>query len=98
MSSVPARCAGWFATIPTLLPAEPREADDDVLREVAVHFEERAVVGHRVHEIVHVVRLIRRLGHERVERRIFTIHRIRRLARAAHRPGCWREDSRAAPE
>ncbi len=44
MSSMPARCAGWLATMPTERAAEPREADDDVAGEVAVHFEEVAVV------------------------------------------------------
>ena len=44
--------------------AETREPDDDVPREVLVHLEELAVVDDRVHEVVHVVRLVRRLRHE----------------------------------
>ena len=49
MSSVPARCAGWLATMPTAPAAEPREADDDVPRVVACTSRNVAVVDDRVH-------------------------------------------------
>ena len=48
MSRQPARTAGWLATMPTLRPAEAREAHHDVGREVRVHLEEAAVVHHRL--------------------------------------------------
>ena len=60
--------------------AQPREADDDVLREVPMHFEERAVVDDGVNQIVDVVRLVRLLRHQPVERVVFAIDRIGRRA------------------
>jgi hypothetical protein len=43
--------------------AEPSEADDDVLREVAMDFEKRPLVRDRVDQIEHVVGLVRRCRH-----------------------------------
>ena len=59
--------------------AEPREADQDVLREVRVHLEEVAIVHDRVDDVEHVVRLVRRGGDDGVERLVFAIGRIGRL-------------------
>ena len=53
--------------------AQAREADDDVRRVVPVHLEEVPVVGDRVDDVVHVVRLVRRGRHERVERGVLAI-------------------------
>ena len=53
--------------------AESREADDDVAREVALHFEKHALVDDDVNEVVNVVGLIRLTRHERVERRVLAI-------------------------
>jgi hypothetical protein len=55
---------------------QTREADDDVLRVVLVHFEEVALVGNRMNQVEHVVGLIRRRRHQRVERGVFPIGRI----------------------
>ena len=41
-----------------------------------MHFQKVAVVGHRVNQIEHVVRLIRRRGHETIEGRILPVGRI----------------------
>ncbi len=49
-----------------------------------MHFEKRPIVGDGVHEIVHVVRLVGRGGHEPVERLVFAIDAVRDLA--ARRP------------
>ena len=65
MSRQPARCAGWFATMPT---AEPAEADDEVPRERGVHLEEVAVVEHRADDVQHVVGPVGLRGHEGLER------------------------------
>ena len=76
--------------------AQPREADDDVLREVPMHFEERAVVDDRADQIVHVVRLVRlRRAPARRARR--PRDRPDRSSRAAaDRRGCSTAGSRAA--
>ena len=76
MSSVPARCAGWLATMPTDRPAEAHEADQDVGRVVLVHLEEVAVVGHALHQRVHVVGLVGRFRDQRVERVVLAIDGI----------------------
>ena len=47
--------------------AEPREAADDVLGEALVHLEELAVVDDLRDHLLHVVRLVRLVGDERVE-------------------------------
>ena len=44
MSSTPAIERGWLPTMPTVVAVEPREAADDVLREVLLDLEELAVV------------------------------------------------------
>src|ERR687897_3293340 len=48
--------------------AEPRETDDEVAREMLVHFEKGAVIGDRVDQIEHVVWLIRRRRNETIQR------------------------------
>ena len=46
---------------------DPAEADHDVLRVQRVHLEELAVVEHVLDDPVHVVRLVGRVGDQRVE-------------------------------
>ena len=76
---------------------EPREADDDVPRVVLVHLEKVAIVGHRVNQIEHVVRLIRRRRHQAIERRILAVGRIAgSLARRRTRRGCSTAGTTAA--
>ena len=93
MSRHPASTAGWFATRPTDAPGEPRESDDDVLREVPLHFQKHAVVHDGADEIAHVVRLVRLGRHEPVERSVLAVHRIGRRAGAADRQDCSTADS-----
>ena len=82
MSSVPARYAGWLATMPTGRPPSRAKPTTMLLRVVLVHLEEVAVVRDRVDQVQHVVRLVRRRRHQRVERVVFAIERIvGRLAR-----------------
>ena len=77
MSSVPARCAGWLATMPTGPAAEPGEADDDVparsARAPRGSTPSSAIAWIRVE---HVVRLVRRRRNQPVERLVFAIDRI----------------------
>ena len=80
MSSAPARTAGCWATIADAPAAEPREADDDVLRPARLDLEELAVVDDAVDDVVHVVGLGRVVGHDRVERRVAPVGRIAGLA------------------
>ena len=82
MSSTPARCAGWLATMPDRSAAQPREADDEVAREVLVHLEKLSVVCDRMDQVEHVVGLVRRRRHEPIERRIFAIERVGSSARS----------------
>ena len=70
MSSVPARCRGWFATTPTARPVDPAEPGDHVGRVELVHRQEHPVVEHGVHHVGHVVRLVGRVGDQRVQREI----------------------------
>ena len=65
---------------PNRTASKTREADDQVAREVPVHLEKRSVVEHRVHEIVHVVRLVGRFGNETIERLVLAVDRIGDLA------------------
>ena len=65
MSSVPARYAGWLATMPTGRPPSRAKPTTMLLRVVLVHLEEVAVVGDRVDQVEHVVRLVRRRRHQR---------------------------------
>ena len=64
MSSTPARYSGWFATMPTRAAGQPREADDDVLRELRVHFHEVAGIDDLVDHLAHVVALGRVVRHD----------------------------------
>ena len=57
-------------------PAETSEADEDVARVVRVHLEEGPIVDDRVNDVEHVVRLIGRRGHNRVQCRIGAVDRI----------------------
>src|SRR4026209_2899723 len=66
-SSTPARAPGWVPADADRGPAEPHEAAHDVLREVRVHFEEVPVVDDALDDALDVVRLVRAVGHERVE-------------------------------
>ena len=71
-----------MATIPTETAVEPGEADDNVFREVLLHFEEIAVVDHGVDHILHVIRQIRLRGHDAVERGVGSVDWVSaRLAR-----------------
>src|SRR5205809_826467 len=56
--------------------AEPGEAADDVLCEALVHLEELAVVDHAADHVVHVVRLVRIVGDQRVELHVLARRRI----------------------
>ena len=80
MSSVPGEVRRLVRDDADGAAAEPREADDDVARVVPVHLEERPIVGDRVHEVEHVVGLVRRLRHEAIERLVLAVDRIGRLA------------------
>jgi hypothetical protein len=48
-------------------PSTRPKPHEDVRREQRLHLEELAVVEHVLDDRVHVVRLVRRVGHERVE-------------------------------
>ena len=65
---------------PDGLAAEAREADDDVLRVVGVDLEELAVVHDAPDEADHVVRLVRRGGHDAVELGILAVDGVAVLA------------------
>ena len=88
MSSTPASTAGWLATMPTLHPAEMREAADDVAGVVGLHLVELAVVDHAADDVVHVVRLVRIVGHDVEQRLVAPVARDRSRGRAADRRGC----------
>ncbi len=66
--------------MPTGPAAQAREADDDVLRVVLLHLEEVPLVHDEVDQVEDVVRLVRRLGHQAVERLVLPVERVRRLA------------------
>ena len=58
------------------MPAEPREAAEDVLRPELVHLEELAVVDDPVDDVAHVVRLVRVLRDDRVELGVLAVDRV----------------------
>ena len=65
MSSTPGQHRRLLRHDPHAAPAEAREADDDVLRELRVHLEKVAVVDHRANHRVHVVAARRLVGNDR---------------------------------
>jgi hypothetical protein len=67
MSSTPASIIGWLPTIADRMTVDPGETADDRLREVREVLEELAVVDHRLHDLVHVVREVGAVGEDRVE-------------------------------
>ena len=56
--------------------AEMREADDDVRREILLHFHKLAVVDHAAEHVVHVVRFVRTVRDDIEQRLISTINWI----------------------
>ncbi len=75
--------------------AEPREPADDVLGPVRVHFEELAVVDDTLDDALHVVRLVRAVRDDGVERRVLAVDRIGRRAHGgASRLFCGRNERR----
>ena len=60
-------------------PVQPREADDDVAREVLLHLEELAVVDEQVHHVAHVVRLVRVVRDDAVELRVLAVGVVARV-------------------
>jgi hypothetical protein len=56
--------------------AQARKADDDVPREMPVDFEEDPVVGDRVNQIEHVVRLVRGVRYQPIERHVLSVDGI----------------------
>ena len=59
---------------------EPREADDKILREVLVHFEESAIVRDGMDYVLHVVRLLRVFGDHGVQAGVLAVGRVGRGA------------------
>ena len=55
------------------LAVETGETDDDVLREVALHFEELTVVDHRTDDLIHVVGHVGVVGDDFVEEVFLTV-------------------------
>ena len=70
------RLVGHHAHGPAAKTGKP---DQHVLREVLMHFEKVAVVDNRVDDLEHVVGLVRRDGHQGVQRLVGAVHRIARL-------------------
>ena len=61
MSSVPARCCGWFATTPTVRPSSRASAVTRFGRMVGAQLEEAVGVDDVVDDVAHVVRRVRRV-------------------------------------
>ena len=61
------------------MPTKPRETADHVLGPQLVYLQELAVVDDAPDDVVHVVRLVRIVGHETVELRLLAIARVGRL-------------------
>jgi len=55
---------------------QPREPDDEILRVVFVHFEEKSIVDNRVNGILDVIRLLGIGGNESVQRFLAASRRI----------------------
>ena len=58
------------------LSVEAGETDDDVLRIVALHFEELAVVDDCAYDLIHVVCLVWRVGHDFVQSVFHAVDRV----------------------
>src|SRR5258707_1637445 len=58
-------------------PVEPREAYDQILREMLLNLEKIFIVGHRFNHIFDVVRQRGIRGHERIKRAVGSVDRIR---------------------
>ena len=96
MSSTPARTLGWLPTMPTAYPSRRAKPAHDVGGPALVHLEELAVVDHAADDVVHVVRLVRVVGNERVELGVLARRRVgrRRARRPARALFCGRNESR----
>ena len=70
------------------VPAQPREAADDVLGEPGLHLEELAVVDDRLDHVLHVVRLVGGVRDQRVELGRLTVDRVRWDRHTAATRGC----------
>ena len=79
-------------------PAEPREADDEVLREVGVDLEELAVVDDAPDQLLHVVGLVRARGDEGVEGDVLAVARVRALPARRVLPVVGREEAEEGPD
>ena len=79
MSSTPASEAGWLPTTPTEWPSSRAKPHTMFVREVLVHLEELAVVDDETDHVAHVVRLVRRVRHDRVELRVHAVRVVGRV-------------------
>jgi hypothetical protein len=76
MSSTPASIGRLIGDDADAEAAEVREAAE-MFRRIAVHLVERPVVDDALDDVVHVVRLVRIVGHDVEQRLVATIARIR---------------------
>ncbi len=76
MSSTPARICGLVGDDADGAAVQAREADDDIAREVLLHFEEVAVIDDAGDDVLDVVGLRRIGGNDGVERCVFAIDGI----------------------
>ena len=67
MSSTPASERGWLPTTPTAWPPSRANPQTMFSAQRSLHLEELAVVDDAPDHVVHVVRLVRVVGDERVE-------------------------------
>ena len=95
MSSTPASDARLVADDADGMPAEPREAADDVLGVALVHLEVVAVVDDELDHALDVVRLGRIVRDERVELGLLPVGRVGREPRTAPARGCSAAGTRA---
>ena len=79
MSSTPASALGWLPTIPTECP--PSRANPQTMFSAIplVHLEKLAVVDDAPHDVLHVVRLVRIVGDQRVELGVLPVDGVGRL-------------------
>ena len=80
---------------PDGVAAEPREPADDVLGEALVHLEKLAFVDDAPDDVLHVVRLVRIVGDQRVELGVLAVDRRRTAPRTAADRGCSAAGTRA---
>src|SRR5262249_59669700 len=55
------------------MAVEPREPDDDIARPEGLYLEKEAAVHHRVDHLDHVIRLLRVVGDDRLERLVYSL-------------------------